>query len=74
MYIAAATSDGRHIEIRDENGSYVSRISVTGSGYIIGAPMVSSKTISVQIEERGHRYIVIYDAQTLSYLQRLSIS
>ena len=73
MYTAVAADDHR-INIYDaRTGSFISCINVT-SGCIIGSPMVSSDTISVVFEERGHRYMNVYDGRTLSFLRRQSLS
>ena len=73
MYTAVAADDHR-INIYDaRTGSYISCINVT-AGCSIGSPMVSSDTISVVFEERGHRYMSVYDGRTLSFLRRQSLS
>lgn len=73
MYTVTA-ADNRHIQIYNaRTGSYISRICVTSSGCIIGSPMVSSDTIAVTVEERGHRYLVVYNGRTLGFLRKQSL-
>lgn len=73
LYTAVA-SNAHNITIYDaSSGNYVSSINVT-SGQIIGQPIISSNTIAVTFTEGGCNYISIYDAKSLNFLRKQSIS
>lgn len=70
----AVASNEHNITIYDAvTGSYISSINVT-SGQIIGQPIVSANTITVTFTERGNNYMSVYNAKTLSFLRRQTLS
>lgn len=70
----AVASNAHNITIYDAvSGNYVSSINVT-SGQIIGQPIMSSKTITVTFTEGGCNYMSVYDAESLNFIRRQSLS
>lgn len=73
QYTAVAANQ-HSISIYDvTSGNFYSSLFIT-SGQIIGQPIVSAKTITVTFTEGGTNYMSVYDAQSLNFIRRQSLS
>lgn len=70
----AVASNQHNITIYDAvTGGYISSINVT-SGQIIGQPIMSANTITVTFIEGGFNYMSVYDAHSLNFLRKQTLS
>lgn len=70
---AASIKDSHSVALYDaQTGTYEGVIYIT-SGSIIGMPIVTPTSLSVQFTENGFNYMVIYDLPSRNYNKKIPL-